>query len=373
MKILIVDDKKENLYLLETLLKGSGYEVKSATNGAEALEKLHTQGFDMIISDILMPVMDGFQFCRKVKADNELKNIPFVFYTATYTNSKDEEFSLKLGADKFLRKPMEPDVFLKIIQGLLRDLEKDKVKSNEPALQEEQEIFKLYSERLVNKLEKKMLDLERDITERKQAEEELEQSRENLQRTLTGTIQAMAYTVEVKDPYTAGHQRRVTNLACAIANEMNLSKDQVDGIRMAGVVHDIGKINVPAEILSKPGRLSEIEFNMIKTHAQVGYDILKTIEFPLPIAQIVYQHHERMNNTGYPQGLSGNDILMEARIIAVADVVEAMSSHRPYRPALGIDKAIDEIKKNKGILYDTEVVDACLIILDKKEFEFEEL
>ncbi|MCK4339033.1 MAG: response regulator [Candidatus Cloacimonetes bacterium] len=173
MKILIVDDKKENLYLLETLLKGSGYEVESASNGAEALEKLRTQRFDMIISDILMPVMDGFQFCRKVKADNELKNIPFVFYTATYTNSKDEEFSLKLGADKFLRKPIEPDEFIKIIQGIVEDVEKGKIKLKKPASEEEEEVFKLYSERLIHKLEHKVLKLEKEITERKRAEEAL--------------------------------------------------------------------------------------------------------------------------------------------------------------------------------------------------------
>lgn len=180
MKILIVDDKKENLYLLETLLKGIGYEVESASNGAEALEKLRSEYFDMIISDILMPVMDGFQFCRKVKADNGLKNIPFVFYTATYTNAKDAEFALKLGADKFIRKPIEPDEFIKIIQGIVEDVEKGKVKLKKPAPEEEKEVFKLYSERLVNKLEKKMLDLEKEITERKRTEEALHKQTYNL-------------------------------------------------------------------------------------------------------------------------------------------------------------------------------------------------
>ena len=371
--VLIVDDLKENRLLLRKIIESIDYNVQEAANGKEGLEIARLHKPDLIISDILMPVMDGFRFCREVKKDDKLKNIPFIFYTATYTSKKDEEFALKLGAEKFIIKPLEPVKFIKIIQSIFRDVKKGMVKLKEPALKEDKEVFKLYNERLVNKLEKKMLDLEKEITERKQAEEKVKNSLKKLKQIIKGTIHAMAYTVEVKDPYTAGHQRRVTNLAFAVATKMNLSKNQIEGIRMAGVVHDIGKIYVPAEILSKPGRLNEIEFNMIKTHAQVGYDILKTIEFPLPIAQIVYQHHERMNNSGYPQGLSGNDILMEARIIGVADVVEAMSSHRPYRPALGIDKAIDEIKKNKGILYDPEVVDACLIILNKKEFEFEEL
>lgn len=182
MKILIVDDKKENLYLLETLLRGSGYEVISATNGAEALEKLRAEGTDMIISDILMPVMDGFQLCMEAKKNEELKDIPFVFYTATYTDEKDEELALQVGADRFIRKPVEPGELIKIIKGVIKDVEKDKVVPKKPALKEEKDVFKLYSERHVKKLEKKMLDLEREITERRQAEEALRESEERYRR-----------------------------------------------------------------------------------------------------------------------------------------------------------------------------------------------
>ena len=172
MKILIVDDLEENLYLLESLLKGSGYEVVSALNGAEALEKIRSEGADMIISDVLMPVMDGFKLCKEVRADNTLKDIPLVFYTATYKDKRDEELALKLGADRYLIKPMEPDKLLKILQDLMRDVEKGKVVPKKPVSEEkEEEVFKLYSERLVGKLEKKMLDLEREVAERKQAEE----------------------------------------------------------------------------------------------------------------------------------------------------------------------------------------------------------
>jgi PAS domain S-box-containing protein/putative nucleotidyltransferase with HDIG domain len=210
-----------------------------------------------------------------------------------------------------------------------------------------------------------------DITERKRAEERLRRSFETLRKTLEGTVHALAATAERRDPYTAGHQQRVTHLACAIAKDIDLPEERTEGIRVSGVLHDIGKIYVPAEILNKPGRLTEIEMGLIKTHPQVGYDILKTIEFPWPVAQIVLQHHERIDGSGYPSGLSGEDILLEARILAVADVIEAMASHRPYRPALGIDKALEEISQNRGVLYDPEVVEVCLRLFTQKGFKFE--
>lgn len=214
--------------------------------------------------------------------------------------------------------------------------------------------------------------VKRDVTDRKQAEEELKRSLENLEKAMMGTIQVITLTVERRDPYTAGHQRRVSDIAVAIATEMGFSKDQVEGIRTVGVIHDLGKIAVPAEILSKPGRITEHEFGIIKSHPQVGFEILKDIEFPWPIAQIVLQHHERMDGSGYPQGLLAEDILLEARVLAVADVVEAMSSHRPYRPTLGLDKALEEIEQKKGVLYDRKVVDACMEIFEKNEFNFNE-
>jgi putative nucleotidyltransferase with HDIG domain len=193
-----------------------------------------------------------------------------------------------------------------------------------------------------------------------------------LQRALEGAINTLVSAIEIKDPYTAGHQRRVTQLACAIAREMGLPEEQIEGLRMAGLIHDIGKISVPAEVLSKPGQLTELEFGMIKTHTQVGHDILKgMIDFPWPVAQIVLQHHERMGGSGYPQGLSGEEIMLEARILAVADVVEAIASHRPYRSARGLDKALEEISENRGVLYDPVVVDVCLKLFTEKGFAFE--
>jgi PAS domain S-box-containing protein/putative nucleotidyltransferase with HDIG domain len=216
--------------------------------------------------------------------------------------------------------------------------------------------------------EMKEIGILRDVTDRFDAEEERRQGLERLRKALEETIKALTAAVEMRDPYTAGHQRRVTNLACAIAKEMGLPQERIEAIQMAGVIHDIGKILVPSEILSKPGKLSDVAFSMIKTHPQAGYDILKSIEFPFPVAKIVLEHHERMDGSGYPAGLAGKKILLEARILAVADVVEAMASHRPYRPVLGINKALEEITKNRGVLYDPDAVDACLKVFSREEF-----
>jgi putative nucleotidyltransferase with HDIG domain len=202
-------------------------------------------------------------------------------------------------------------------------------------------------------------------------EKEVQQRTLQVRRTLEDVIQAIATITEMRDPYTAGHQRRVTELACAIAKELALPTEKIEGLHMAGALHDIGKVYVPAEILSKPGRLTEIEMRMIKAHCQAGHDILKNIDFPQPIAQIILQHHENIDGSGYPCGLSGEDILLKARILRVADVVEAMASHRPYRPALGMDKALEEIEQNRDTLYDANVADACLRLFREKRFQFE--
>ena len=215
--------------------------------------------------------------------------------------------------------------------------------------------------------------LETSGPEPKWAEEELRQSFEKLQRTLEGTITALAAMVEKRDPYIAGHHQRVTRLACAMAEEMGFTEERIEGIRVAGTLLDIGKIDVPAEILNKPSPLNNFEFAIIKTHPQVGHDLLRTIEFPWPVAPILLQHHERMDGSGYPKGLAGESILLEARILGVADVVEAMTSRRPYRLALGIDKALGEISRNSGVLYDPEGVEACLKLFTEKGFTFKRI
>ena len=211
----------------------------------------------------------------------------------------------------------------------------------------------------------------RDITERKKAEESLKETLESLRKAVGATIQVMSSAVETRDPYTAGHQIRSADLARSIATEMGLSRDKIDAIRMAGSIHDIGKLLIPAEILSKPTKLSDIEFSLIKEHARKGFEMLKDVESPWPLAEIVHQQHERMDGSGYPRKLKGDDILIEDRILAVADVVEAMASHRPYRPGLGIDAALNEIEKNRGLLYDDAVVDACLRLFREKGYKLE--
>jgi len=209
------------------------------------------------------------------------------------------------------------------------------------------------------------------LQERKRAEKNLLETNQLLSQAITTTIQVLGMTVEARDPYTAGHQRRTTILAEAIAGEMGFPPEKIEGLRMAGKIHDIGKISTPSEVLSKPTRLTPVEYELVKAHAQKGYEILKEVESPWPLAEIVFQHHERQDGSGYPRGLKGDEILMEARILGVADTVEAMASHRPYRPALGVEAALEEINKNKGVLYDSDVVAACLKLFREKGFIFE--
>ncbi len=219
--------------------------------------------------------------------------------------------------------------------------------------------------------EKELYCLNVDLTELHQTKQDLQRSLQNFKEALDGTIRALTIAVETRDPYTAGHQVGVAKLACAIARELNFSDDQIEGLRVGCLLHDIGNLNVPAEILNKPGQLTEIEYTLLKTHPQFGHEILRRINFPWPVAKMVLQHHERLDGSGYPNGINGDEIMLEAKIIAVADVVEPISSHRPYRPALGIEKAIEEIEKGKGRLYDEEIVDICVRLIREKGFRFD--
>ncbi|MDH4127761.1 MAG: DUF3365 domain-containing protein [Spirochaetota bacterium] len=210
-----------------------------------------------------------------------------------------------------------------------------------------------------------------DITDRKRSEEEQKENTEKLLSAMKETIQAMAMMVEVRDPYTAGHQKRVAKLAISIATEMNLPQNQIEGIHLASLIHDIGKIQVPAEILNKPTKLHDIEYQLVQTHTQVGYEIIKTIDFPWPIADIIHEHHEKLDGSGYPNGLTDRKIRLEAKIICVADVIDAMISHRPYRPAYTLDYALNEIYKYKGRFYDENVVDICFKLFKEKNFQLD--
>jgi putative nucleotidyltransferase with HDIG domain len=213
--------------------------------------------------------------------------------------------------------------------------------------------------------------LKQEIAERKLAEAKLQQGNAKLQKNLEEIVHAISLTAEKRDPYTAGHQKRTTELAMAIAREMGLSEYKVKGLQMAGLIHDMGKISIPAEILSKPGKLNEMELELVRRHPLSAYEILKKIDFPWPVDQIVMQHHEKINCSGYPQGLAGEEIILEARVLCVADVVESIDSHRPYRPGLGVDSALKEISKNRGILYDQNAVDACVKLFREKKFRYQ--
>jgi putative nucleotidyltransferase with HDIG domain len=232
---------------------------------------------------------------------------------------------------------------------------------------------------LENKVEKRTEELSRvneelsgRVMETRRAEDQLQNTLDRLEKALEGTVRAMSLTIEMRDLYTAGHQRRVSSLAVAIAEELHLPSEKIEGLRLAGIIHDIGKIAMPAEILTKPTRLTKTEFQLVKDHPRIGYDILKSIQFPWPVAHIILQHHERMDGSGYPDGLLGDAILLEARILAVADVVEALSSHRPYRPALGLEKALEEIRRGRGTRYDMRVVDACIRLFKDRRYSFKQ-
>ncbi|HQO39203.1 MAG TPA: HD-GYP domain-containing protein, partial [Spirochaetota bacterium] len=208
----------------------------------------------------------------------------------------------------------------------------------------------------------------RDITQQVEYDRKIQESMDKLRRVLYGIVEAISKTVETRDPYTAGHQKRVADIAKEIAREMNLGRDIIESVDIAGQIHDLGKIAIPAEILNKPGRINHIEFELIKMHSQMGSDILKNIDFPWPISEIVLQHHEKFDGTGYPNGIKGGDILIQARILTVADVLEAMASHRPYRAALGIEAAFTELRKNRGSHFDPDVVDSCMRVFIEKGF-----
>lgn len=536
MKILVVDDTFENRYLMEVLLKKRGHEVVTAGNGVEGLEQLRRTPIDLIMSDILMPRMDGYRFCRECKQDERLRDIPLVLTTSAYVSEEDERFALGLGAEGFVRWPFEPDVLVRTLEELVaRHREGRAVRSVTPL--EEARYLAEYSQRLVAQLEKKVAQLEAEIATRERLDRALmtlsrcnqalvraqdaDQLRQEmcrllvevggyrlawisaaerdewqtvrpvaqygfddgflqlakatwadtargqgptgkairtgipqviqnaqspavepwrdealkrgyasgialplrdgaavsgaltvyagepnafaedevalltelagdlsygvaalrtkadneryvlrLQKSMTDTIAVLASTVEARDPYTAGHQQRTAELAAAIARQLGVPADEIDGIYLAGVVHDVGKIHVPAEILSRPGQLSGNEFDLLKVHPEAGYVILKKADFPWPIADMVRQHHERIDGSGYPHGLKGEEILLGARILAVADVLESMVSHRPYRPALGLEAALEEITAGQGRLYDPEVAAAAVKVLRETEFAF---
>ncbi len=332
--VLIADDTPTNLDVLVAALK-KNYRLGIAKDGKNAIEFANTNQPDVILLDIMMPGMNGYDVCSKLKQSERTRDIPIIFITGLAA-SEEKMRGFETGAVDFITKPFyTPEVLARINTHVTL-------------------------KKLNESLEHQNIILEETVREKTAALEEM----------LAATIKTMALAVEIRDPYTAGHQERVAMLACAIAKKMGLSETRVNTIRFAGILHDIGKIRIPEAIINRPGKLLPLEREMIKIHPQIGYDLLKNIPFPWPIAEIVLQHHEKLDGSGYPRGLKGEAILREARILTVADVTEAESSHRPYRPTRGIDSALREILSHRGTLYDADAVDACRELFTKDNFHF---
>jgi len=323
-RIMIVEDEMIVAGDIKKTLQDKEYVVSTVvSSGEEAIKKAEQDNPDLVLMDIVLKgEMDGIETAKQIRSRFD---IPVLYLTAY--------------ADKAML---------------------ERAKTTEPFGY----IIKPFHEKELHS------NIEMALYKHK-VERKLKESYARLKRTMEGIIDAMVMMVELRDPFIAGHQHRVAQLASAIATEIGLPEDQIKATHLAATIHDVGLINIPFEMFSKPRQLTGQEFDYYKIHPKVGYNILKNIEFPWPIAQIVLQHHERMDGSGYPQGLSGDDILLEARIVSVADVVEAMSSQRPYRGAFSMDKVLEEISKNRGIFYEPAAVDACLKLFREKGFEFE--
>jgi putative two-component system response regulator len=332
-KVLLVEDDASIGCILGRILEKMHRGTSLAPSAEEARRLIKEETFDLILCDINLPGESGMDFIEY--ALSTYPNTAIIMISGV-DDPKTVGKALDIGVFGYIVKPFKiSEVIINVSSAFRRQ-----------ALEAESRTYRENLEQMVA-----------DRTAK-------------LRRTLDEVILVIAHIVESRDPYTAGHQQRVAEVAGAMAENMGFSQDRLKGIRMAGIIHDLGKISVPAEILSKPGLLNDMEFELIKVHPRTGYDILKGIEFPWPIAEMVYQHHERMDGSGYPRGLKGEEILLEARILGVADVVEAMASHRPYRAGLGIDAALDEISRNRGVFYDSQVVDACLSVFRDGGFKF---
>ncbi|MBF0120960.1 MAG: response regulator [Desulfobacterales bacterium] len=327
--VLIVDDNSTNIDVLVNTLKHD-YRLGVAKSGTKALEYASKYIPDLILLDIMMPEMNGYEVCANLKSSTHTQGIAIIFLTAM-SDASNKTKGFELGAVDYITKPFHvAEVKARVQTHLSLKKMKEEVNAQNLIL-----------------------------------EERIQEKTAQIQEMLKATIQAMALIGETRDPYTAGHQQRVAKFACDVAHIMGLSENQITTINFAGILHDIGKIRIPVSILNRPGKLLYAEFDLIKVHSETSYELLKNIPSPWPFAKIALQHHERLDGSGYPHKLKGDEILIESRILAVADVIEAMSSHRPYRPALGIETALEEIQKNRGKFFDPDVVDAFINYFSK--------
>ncbi|MES9965176.1 MAG: HD domain-containing phosphohydrolase [Candidatus Sedimenticola sp. 20ELBAFRAG] len=468
--ILVIDDDPSAIDILNSFLE-QDYKVVAAKDGERGLSRADSENPpDLILLDILMPGLDGYAVCRKLKENPSTAHIPVIFISVLDADY-DEAKGLELGAVDYITKPFSPAIIHARVKThlALSEANQELQRQNElleaevqkrtrslletnSALEENEAKFRSLVDNIPGAIYRCTFDSEHSIQfiseeirnisgypaddfihnsvrsfrsiihpddaesveikidegvanrspyvldyrivnaegetrwvyEKGQASYEGDtalwldgaifdatvekQQQEQLKRSLKQAVQAVALTVEKRDPYTSGHQQRVAELAATIATAMGVDPDVTEGVRMGGLIHDIGKIYVPAEILNRPGKLSENEYHIIHTHTQVGHDIISKVDFPWPVKDMIHQHHERLDGSGYPQGLKDGDIILEARILAVADVVEAMASHRPYRPGLGIERALEEIEANSGKLYDPDVVEACVRLFREENY-----
>ncbi len=332
-KILVIDDEQFIRQSIAAFFMDYDYTVFEAENGKIGLEVFRKEKPDVVLTDLRMPEIDGLEVLSVIA--KESPGTPVVIVSGT-GDLHDAIKTLKNGAWDYITKPIYDLAVL---------------------------------EHSVNRvLERKKL-VQENLHYQHHLEKIVEERTEKMRKALDGTLQVIVASVELRDPYTAGHQKKVADLSRAIAREMQLEANVIDGIYKAGLIHDLGKLAVPAEILTKPTKLTESEYALIKDHSEAGYNILKDIEFPWPIANIVRQHHEAVDGSGYPKGLKGKEILIEARILSVADVVEAVASHRPYRASLGIEYALDLINQFKGKHFDKDVVKACIMLFKEKNYQ----
>ncbi|HBL84275.1 MAG: hypothetical protein A2Y17_07530 [Clostridiales bacterium GWF2_38_85] len=343
-RVLLVEDENSIRNTLKEFLIREGYYVDIACDAQEALRVLDENNYNygVVVTDIIMPRMTGIDLLEKIRKKSNTIQIVIMTGEPTVDTAI---IAVQNGANDYLVKPISKENIIKSIRHA-------------------SEIKRLIDEKSILEEEKRLYQMDLEIM--------IDARTKELKNAIQGTISLISSISEMRDIYTAGHQRRVGNLAAAISKEMGNDAKFIENMRIIGYIHDIGKIVIPAEILAKPGKLSFLEMQMIKEHPQKGYDMLYKVELPPIISEVICQHHERCDGSGYPRGLNADDISQEAKILMVADVVEAMMSHRPYRPALGIASALEEIEKNSGFLYDKDVVRTCIKLFHDINYEIEE-
>ena len=342
LRVLMIDDSEDDVQLtIRELMRGKYDPFYERVETADAMKKaLLDKEWDIILCDYNMPHFNAISAITLLKQEDI--DTPIIIISAT-ANTEEIIECIRLGAHDYFRKGN----LSRLCPAITRELVNAEIRKKKKKMQSQSEVAIIKA-------------LSQNIIEREREKMQFQHTIENLKKVIDTSIQVIVSVVETRDPLAHGHHLRATNLACTIANDMGLEQEQKDAIRMAGAIYDIGIISVPADVLSKFSKLTDIEVSMIKEHPRNGYEMLKNVESPWPLAEIVYQHHERMNGSGYPRHLSGEAILMESRVLAVSDVIDSMISVRPYRPAFDLEAALKEIENNKGILYDNAVVDACL-------------